>query len=60
MTDREKLIEICAKLVFGCKEKFCADCEHKGIAYPRCRATYMADRSIEALEVEKNDNCNMQ
>lgn len=53
MTDREKLIEICEKLVFGCKEKFCADCEYKGIDYPRCRATYMADQIIEALEGEQ-------
>ena len=53
MMDREKLIEICEKLVFGCKEKFCADCELEDIDYPRCRATYMADRIIEALEGEK-------
>ena len=55
MTDREKLIEICEKLSEGCKENFCDDCDHYQTSYPRCRATYMADRIIEALEGEKND-----
>ena len=53
--DREKLIEICETLLVSCKEQYCAACCLARLDYPRCRATYMADRIIEALEGEKND-----
>ncbi len=56
MTEREKLIEIIrTELAQGCMARECIDCRLRRIAYPRCRATYMADRIIEALEGEKND-----
>ena len=56
MMDREKLIELIRKeLAEGCKESICNRCDLYYIDYPRCRATYMADRIIEALEGEKND-----
>ena len=47
MDEREKLIEICAKLAHGCKEELCANCEYKDLGYPRCRGAYMADRIME-------------
>lgn len=56
MTDREKLIEIIrTELAQGCRESICNKCDLYYLDYPRCRATYMADRIIEALEGEKND-----
>jgi hypothetical protein len=52
MTDREKLIEIIRQeLAQGCRESICNKCDLYYLDYPRCRATYMADRIIEALEV---------
>ena len=54
MVNREKLVEICAKLAHGCKEELCANCKYKDLGYPRCRGAYMADRIMEAME-EQND-----
>ena len=48
MRAREELMEIIRKeLAQGCRESICNHCDLYYLDYPRCRATYMADRIIE-------------